>query len=326
MTSPTSPLFVGCATALVTPFRDGDIDRDAFIALLRRQLSAGVDALVICGTTGESPTLSDEEKRWLFTTAVAESRHHAKAHNRSPIPVIAGTGSNNTARAVVFSRLAAECGCDGLLVVTPYYNKASDTGLIRHYETVADATDLPLILYHVPSRTGCRLTPAVCAALSEHPRIVGLKDATGDLTFTSRVRAACGDGFAIYAGNDAETVPILSLGGCGAISVVSNLLPERVVNLCRLFREGKVAEASREQIALLPLSDALFSDVNPIPVKYALSRLGLCSDEMRLPLAPAEGWVREIVDARLQELKLITEFEKQNGVIEVPEDIKKNRS
>ncbi len=302
MTPSASPLFRGCATALVTPFRGGEVDRDAFLSLLRRQLTAGVDALVICGTTGESPTLTDQEKEWLFATAVEESRRHAAETGSSPTPVIAGTGSNNTARAVVLSRLAADCGCDGLLVVTPYYNKASDTGLVRHYETVADATDRPLILYHVPARTGCRLTPAVCAALADHPRIVGLKDATGDLTFTARVRAACGDRLPVYAGNDAETVPVLSLGGLGVISVVSNLCPGRMVRLCRLFREGRVPEASREQLALLPLCDALFSDVNPIPVKYALSRMGLCTDEVRLPLAPAEGRVRELVDSNINDL------------------------
>ncbi len=298
----TSPLFIGCATALVTPFRGGEVDRDAYVSLVRRQLAAAVDALVICGTTGESPTLSDKEKEWLFTTAVNESRRHAHDSGRAPTPVIAGTGSNNTSRAVILSRLAADCGCDGLLVVTPYYNKASDTGLVRHYETVADATPLPLILYHVPARTGCRMTPAVVAALAEHPRIVGLKDATGDLTFTARVRAACGEGLAVYAGNDAETVPVLSLGGQGVISVVSNLFPARMTRLCRLFFDGHVTDATREQLALLPLCDALFSDVNPIPVKYALSRLGLCSDELRLPLSPAAPHVRESINEALSHL------------------------
>ncbi len=304
MNPTTSPVFTGCATALVTPFCGGEVDRDAVVRLLRRQLDAGIDALVICGTTGESPTLTDKEKEWLFATAVRESRRRAAETKQPPVPVIAGTGSNNTSRAVTLSRLAADCGCDALLVVTPYYNKASDTGLIRHYETIADATPLPLILYHVPARTGCRLTPGVCATLSEHPKIAGLKDATGDLTFTSRVRAACGDRLPVYAGNDAETVPVLSLGGLGVISVVSNLLPLRMTELCRLFREGQVEKASREQLSLLPLCDALFSDVNPIPVKYALSKLGLCSEEVRLPLAPAEAWVREAVAGAVKELGL----------------------
>ncbi len=298
--NPTAlPLFRGCATALATPFRDAALDRAAFTILVRRQLAADIDALVICGTTGESPTLTDKEKAWLFTTAVMESRRHADDVGRPPTPVIAGTGSNNTARAKELSALAAECGCDGLLLVTPYYNKASDTGLVRHYEAIADATPLPIILYHVPSRTGCRLTPTVCATLAQHPQIVGLKDATGDLTFTARVRAACGDSLPVYAGNDAEIVPVLSLGGMGVISVVSNLLPARMRGLCRLFFDGKTADATREQLALLPLCDALFSDVNPIPVKYALSKLGLCTDEVRLPLAPAEPDVRASVDAQM---------------------------
>ncbi len=297
MISTTSPLFCGCATALITPFRGGDVDREAFVRLLDRQLDAYVDALVICGTTGESPTLTDREKKWLFATAAETVRRHARTngHPDTHTPVIAGTGSNNTARAVELSRIAADCGCDGLLVVTPYYNKASDSGLIRHYETIAEATPLPLILYHVPSRTGCRLTPAVCAKLAEHPQIAGLKDAGGDLSFTARVRALCGDRLPVYAGNDAETLPVLSLGGCGVISVVSNLLPAYMTTLCRLWREGRVAEAAREQLAMIPLCDALFSEVNPIPVKYALSRLGLCTDELRLPLAPADEGIRRLV-------------------------------
>ncbi len=301
----TTPLFTGCATALITPFRAGELDRDAYISLVRRQLDAAIDALVISGTTGESPTLTDSEKEWLFTTAVRESRRHAAATERPPTPVIAGTGSNNTARAVVLSRLAADCGCDGLLAVTPYYNKASDTGLVHHYEAIADATPLPVILYHVPSRTGCRLTPKVCATLAQHPRIAGLKDATGDLTFTARVRAACGDRLPVYAGNDAETVPVLSLGGLGVISVLANLLPARMVSLCRLYREGRVAEASREQLSMLPLCDALFSEVNPIPVKYALSRLGLCTDEVRPPLSAAESHVQATVDETLRRTGLM---------------------
>ncbi len=295
-----SPLFVGCGTALVTPFRGGEVDRDAYVSLVRRQLAAGVDALIICGTTGESPTLTDQEKKWLFTTAVRESRRHATEAGRPPVPVIAGTGSNNTSRAVTLSHMAADCGCDGLLVVTPYYNKASEQGLIRHYEAILEAVPLPLVIYHVPGRTGCRLTPGMCQVLCEHPRVVGLKDATGDLTFTARVRAVCGDRLPIYAGNDGETLPVLSLGGCGVISVLSNLYPERMAQLCRLYREGRVAEAAAEQVALIPLCDALFADVNPIPVKYALSRLGLCTDEVRLPLSPAEPRVRGMVEGAMK--------------------------
>ncbi len=300
MNAASPPLFTGCATALVTPFREGELDREAFVRLLHRQLEAGIDALVICGTTGESPTLTDNEKRWLFATASRESRRHAASTSTPSPPVIAGTGSNNTSRAVELSRMAADCGCDGLLVVTPYYNKASEAGLIHHYETVADATALPLILYHVPSRTGCRLTPSACRTLAAHPHIAGLKDASSDPAFAPRVRAACGDALPIYAGNDMETVQTLAIGGAGVISVVSNLYPARMVRLCRLFREGRAAEAAAEQICLMPLCDALFSEVNPIPVKYALSHMGLCRDEVRLPLAPAEARVRAAVDAVIE--------------------------
>ncbi len=291
-----TPLFYGCATALVTPFRGGEVDFDAFVALVRNQLAAGVDALVVCGTTGESPTLTDREKARLITTAVRETRAIREADKSRPrTPVIAGTGSNNTARAVELSRLAADCGADGLLVVTPYYNKASDAGLIGHYTTVAEATALPMILYHVPGRTGCRLSPAVCARLCEHPRIVGLKDATGDLAYTARVAAACGERLPIYAGNDDLTIPVLALGGVGVISVVGNLFPGRMSRLCRLWREGRVAESTREQLVLLPLCDALFCEVNPIPVKYALSLAGTCTSEVRLPLAEAEERTKEAV-------------------------------
>jgi 4-hydroxy-tetrahydrodipicolinate synthase len=289
------PLFCGCATALATPFRQGELDRDGFLRLLRHQLEGGADALVVCGTTGESPTLTDAEKKWLFTTAVRE----AKAARR-PIPVIAGTGSNNTRRACELSRLAADCGADGLLVVTPYYNKASEAGLLGHYEAVTAATPLPVLVYHVPSRTGCRLTPETCRRLSENPRIAGIKDATGDIAFTARVAALCGRALPIYGGNDDQTLPILSLGGLGVISVVSNLYPAAVSRLCRLWREGKCAEAAALQLALLPLCDALFCEVNPIPVKAGLSLLGICSEEVRLPLAAASDGVRERVRREME--------------------------
>ena len=283
----TPPLFQGCATALVTPFRDGTLDRPAFLRLLHRQIEGCVDALVVAGTTGESPTLTDSEKKWLFKTAVEVTA----AAPRS-IPVIAGTGSNNTRRAVELSRMAEDCGVDGLLVVTPYYNKASEAGLIAHYEAIAAATPLPLIAYHVPSRTGCKMSPAACQKLAAIPTVVGLKDATGDLSFTARVASLCGDSLPLYAGNDDQTLPVLSLGGLGVISVVSNLCPEAMTNLCRLWREGKTAEAKALQLSLIPLCDALFCEVNPIPVKAAMDLLGLCSAEVRLPLAEADEGVR----------------------------------
>ena len=301
MTPHTSPRFEGCATALVTPFQNGSLDKTAFLRLLRRQIESGIDALVVAGTTGESPTLTDAEKRWLFTAAVRE----VMTADRK-IPIIAGTGSNNTRRACELSRMAEDCGCDSLLVVTPYYNKASEAGLISHYETIADATSLPIIAYHVPSRTGCKMTPAACKRLSDHPRILGLKDATGDLSFTSRVAALCRDSLPLYAGNDDQTLPVLSLGGLGVISVVSNLCPEAMTRLCRLWREGKTAEAKSLQLSLIPLCDALFCEVNPIPVKAGMEMLGLCSDEVRLPLAKADERVRAKVAEALRGLGMLT--------------------
>ena len=284
----TPPLFTGCATALVTPFRNGTLDKPAFLRLLHRQLESEVDALVVAGTTGESPTLTDAEKKWLFTAAVKESANAS----RKPTRVIAGTGSNNTRRAVELSRLAEDCGCDGLLVVTPYYNKASEAGLIAHYEAIASATPLPIIAYHVPARTGCKMSPAACRRLAEIPTLAGLKDATGDLSFTARTAALCGDSLPLYSGNDDLTLPVLSLGGHGVISVASNLCPETVTSLCRLWREGKTKEARDLQLSLIPLCEALFCEVNPIPVKAAMELLGLCSAEVRLPLAEADEGVR----------------------------------
>ena len=296
---PTSPpLFTGCATALITPFRGGEIDQTAFVHLLRRQIEGGVDALVVAGTTGESPTLTDDEKKWLFTTTV-----ETVAASGRRIPVIAGTGSNNTRRAVELSRLAEGCGCDGLLVVTPYYNKASEEGLIAHYEAITKATSLPVIPYHVPSRTGCKMSPAACKRLSALPRMAGLKDATGDLSFTARVASLCGDSLPLYSGNDDLTLPVLSLGGLGVISVVSNLCPEAMTNLCRLWREARTVEATALQLSLIPLCDALFCEVNPIPVKAAMEMLGLCTAEVRLPLAAADEGVRKRVGEAWEKVK-----------------------
>lgn len=305
MKSATAPLFVGCATALVTPmlpapagtgYTPPPVDYEAFVRLVRRQLAAGIDALVVCGTTGESSTLTDGEKQQLFSLAVQESRRAAaEGTARRRVPVIAGTGSNNTARAVALSRLAEQAGCDGLLAVTPYYNKANQAGLTAHYAAIAAAVPLPLLLYHVPGRTGCRLTPETCLALSRLEQVVGLKDATGDAAFTARVAALCGDALPLYAGCDDCILPVLALGGMGAVSVVSNLYPDAVTALCRAYRAGDAERARRLQSDLLPLCGALFSDVNPIPVKAALAGAGLCRDVLRLPLTSAGEDVRRRV-------------------------------
>ena len=290
----TSLLFEGCATALITPFKDGKVDYAAFEAILEQQINAGIDALVVTGTTGESSTLTDREKRELYTTAVRAVRASGKA-----IPVIAGAGSNNTSRAMELSRMAEGVGCDGLLLVTPYYNKASQEGLVAHFIAIAEAVSLPIILYHVPARTGCSLTVDTCKKLSDHPRIVGLKDATGQIGYTARVVAACGDALPLYSGNDDTVIPILALGGHGVISVVSNLYPEVMVKLCRAWREGDILTAASIQRRILPLCDALFCEVNPIPVKCAMALKGLCRDEVRLPLAPAGRLLQEKMEALL---------------------------
>lgn len=295
-------LFDGCATALITPMKQHDIDKDAYERLLLTQIEAGVDALVITGTTGESATLTDREKEYLYKKAVALS------HTYKPkVPIIAGTGSNNTARAVELSRMAEAAGVDGLLVVTPYYNKTSQEGLIAHYTAIAEAVHIPLIMYHVPSRTGCNLTVETCRILSHHPRIAGLKDATGNMGFTARVAAVCGGALPIYCGNDDMVLPTLSLGGRGVISVVSNLLPVKMTQLCKAFFEGDLSRAAIIQKDILPLCDVLFAEVNPIPVKCAMKLCGMCGDEVRLPLCSANDTLR----LRIKEILSMYGFEIQ---------------
>lgn len=282
MNPSSPPLFTGCATALITPFKDGKVDFPAFEHILQDQLNADVDALVVTGTTGESSTLTDREKHDLYTCAVRAVRASGKK-----ISVIAGTGSNNTARAIELSRMAENTGCDGLLVVTPYYNKASQEGLISHFTSIANAVSIPLILYHVPARTGCAMTTGTCQKLSEHARIAGLKDATGNIGFSARVSAACRASLPLYSGNDDMATPIMALGGLGVISVVSNIFPELMVRLCRLWQSGDHAAADQLQKNILPLCDALFCEVNPIPIKCAMAIRGYCQNEVRLPLSPA---------------------------------------
>ena len=274
------PIFEGAATALVTPFDKLDrIDFGAWAGMLDAQLSAGIDALVVGGTTGESAALSDRELRALISFTVI--------HVSGAVPVIAGTGRNDTAHAAELTAMAARCGADGALVVTPYYNKTTQTGLVTHFTRLADAARIPLILYDVPSRTGLHMTPETCAQLARHPNIAGLKAAAGDFSDLARLRRMAPE-LDIWSGNDDQVVPLLALGGKGVISVVSNLLPGPVVQLCRAFREGKIPEAAGIQLALQPLIDQLLAQVNPIPVKAACAMAGLCREQLRLPLVPLE--------------------------------------
>ncbi len=271
-------LFKGAATALITPFKDGKIDYVSMGKLIEWQISQGIDALVVCGTTGEASTLSKKEKLELvkFTVDLTKGR----------VPVIAGTGGNCTESTLELTLEVEGLGVDGLLIITPYYNKCTEKGLISHFEKIANAVDKPIIMYSVPSRTGVNMTAEAVRALKDHPNIIGLKEASGDISQVCKMATHICEDFNIYSGNDDQTLPILSLGGIGCISTVSNIIPARYSRMIRDFFDGKVREAGLEQVALKPLIDAIFSEVNPIPVKAALNMMGKCELEYRLPLCP----------------------------------------
>jgi len=272
-------VFSGCGTALITPFRAGEIDYASLKSLIQQQLAAGVDALVVCGTTAEAATLTREERRELIAFVIREADHK--------IPVIVGTGSNNTAQAIVLSEEAQKLGADALLVVTPYYNKATQQGLIEHFTAIAQSVSpLPIILYNVPSRTGVSCTADTYRELSKVENIVGVKEASGNFSLIQATRRLCGDTFAIWSGNDEDTAALALLGGSGVISVASNLLPQTISALTKLCRCGRYEEAGRLQVVLAPLIKALFCEVNPIPIKTALAAKRLCCEEFRLPLCP----------------------------------------
>lgn len=290
-------IFKGAASALVTPFKNGEIDYPTLEALINSQIENGIDALVIAGTTGEGSTLSHEEHCTLLKFAAE------KIDGR--VPAIAGTGSNDTAYGLELSKYACDVGYDGLLVVTPYYNKATPKGLVKSFFAIADAVSKPVILYNVPSRTGCNITPAVYRELCKHERIVAAKEASGNLSSIAQIISECGDYLDIYSGNDDQVVPIMSLGGKGVISVLSNIMPEKVHELCSLWFEGKVKESADLQLKLLKLMNAMFCEVNPIPVKTACGILGLCSDEMRLPMCEMEDSNKEKLISIMKEYGLI---------------------
>ena len=269
-------VFTGAATALITPMKNGGVDYEKFAELVEFQINNKIDALVVCGTTGESSTLTDEEHRELIRFCVEKTAGR--------VPVIAGTGSNDTDYAIDLSKFACEVGADALLQVTPYYNKTTQHGLIKHFFAVADAVDKPIILYNVPSRTGMNITTDTYVELAKHERIVATKEASGNISAIAEIAHACGDTLDIYSGNDDQIVPIMSLGGKGVISVLSNLLPEETHNICANFFNGKIKESCAEQLRLLPLINSLFCEVNPIPAKAAMNLLGYCTEEIRLPL------------------------------------------
>ena len=281
------PLFTGSGVAIVTPFRNGTVDFNTFGRLLDFQISGGTDAIIVCGTTGEASTMTYGERMRTIEYCVD--------HVNGRVPVIAGSGSNATSNAIALSRDAERAGADGLLVVTPYYNKATQAGLIRHYTAIADAVTKPVILYDVPSRTGVTIAPETYAELSNHPNINGVKEAGGNLSSIQKTRNLCPDDFSIWSGNDDETAAICLLGGKGVISVVANVAPDRMHQLVRLCLVGDFAAAGKLQLELKELCDVLFCEVNPIPVKTALNLMGMNAGDLRLPLCePSETSLERI--------------------------------
>ena len=286
------PVFTGAAVAIITPMHaDGSIDYEEMGRIIDDQIENGTDAIVVCGTTGESPTMTDEEHTACIRYAVKKTAGR--------VPVIAGTGSNDTKYAVWLSRQAQADGADALLLVTPYYNKTSQAGLIAHYTAIADAVDLPCILYNVPSRTGCNLTAASLAQLAKHPNINAVKEASGNISQVAEIAAACGEELNIYSGNDDQIVPLLALGGKGVISVLSNVAPRYTHDICAKWFAGDTAGSLAMQLAALPLCKALFADVNPIPVKWAMNRLGWHAGACRLPLVDPDEAVQAQLDSAL---------------------------
>lgn len=287
-------IFTGAATALITPmYEDGSVNFDRLSSLVDEQIKGGIDALVICGTTGEKSTLNYDEHVKVIETA-------AKAIN-GRVPLIAGTGSNDTVYSVGLCADAEKAGADAFLMVSPYYNKTSQHGLVAHYNYIADRVNKPIILYNVPSRTGVAIKPETYKELSKHPNIVAVKEANGDIASVAKTRYLCGDELDIYSGNDDQTVPIMSLGGIGVISVMSNFLPEVMHRMCAEYLNGNTDEAMRLQIKYTGLMNALFSDVNPTPVKAAMNILGMGAGPCRLPLYPMEEKALENLKNKLNE-------------------------
>lgn len=293
-----NPIFTGAGVAIITPFHeDGSVNYECLEKILEDQIANSTDAIVICGTTGESATLSPKEHLDVikYTVDVVNKR----------IPVIAGTGSNETAVAVELSNDAEKVGVDGLLIVTPYYNKASQRGLIKHYEFIADRVSTPIIIYNVPSRTGVNVLPETYAALAEHKNIIGAKEASGNLSQIAQTIALCGDNLDVYSGNDDQIVPIMSLGGKGVISVLSNICPQIAHDIPTLYLEGKCKESAELQLKYLELCNAMFMDVNPIPVKVAMNMMGMGVGPLRLPLCEMDESKNNKLSAILKKYNLM---------------------
>ena len=287
-------IFTGMASAMITPMNAQGVDYEAMERFIEFQIENGINALVVMGTTGENATLEPWEQKEVIRFVVEKVNHR--------VPVIAGTGTNNTAHVLQNTKNACEVGADAVLVVTPYYNKGTQKGLITHFTAVADASSVPVILYNVPSRTGVNLLPKTVAELAKHPNIVAIKEASGSMAQLVELMALCGDQIDVYSGEDALTVPMLAMGAAGPISVLSNVAPKESVAMTDAFFAGKIEEAAAWQCRLLPLINALFSEVNPIPVKAAVSALGFGEDYLRLPLTPMEAGHREVLLGEMRKL------------------------
>lgn len=290
-------IFKGCGTAIATPFTEDGVNFEEFRKLLEEQIKQEVDAIIVCGTTGESATMTDKERKDTIKFAIDKVAKRAK--------VIAGTGSNNTRAAVELSKYAESVGADGILVVTPYYNKTTQAGLIEHYKTIAEAVTVPIIMYSVPSRTGVNINPETCLELSKIKNIVAIKEASGNLSQVAKIASLCRDNLDIYSGNDDQIVPILSLGGKGVISVLSNVMPRYTHDMTQKFFDGKIREATQMQLDAIDLIDALFSEVNPIPVKYALNLMGYNYGKPRLPLVELSAKNQERMRVAMKNHNLI---------------------
>jgi 4-hydroxy-tetrahydrodipicolinate synthase len=290
-------MFKGSITALITPFKNGKVDRDAFARLVDWQIKEGTSALVPCGTTGESPTLSHEEHKEVVALCVEAAKKR--------VPVIAGTGSNNTAEAIDFAKHAKKAGADAQLVVTPYYNKPTQEGLYQHYKALHDAVELPIIIYNIPPRCVIDMSVETMARLAKLPRIVGVKDATGDLTRPLKTRVACGPKFSILSGDDGVALATLAQSGDGCISVTSNIAPRVCADMHKAWHKGDIAGARKLNELLIPLHEALFCETSPAPVKWAASQLGLCAPDVRLPMVHATENAQKRVRAAMEHAGLL---------------------
>lgn len=290
-------IFTGAATAIITPMNASGVDYESFGRMIDFQLASGIKALIVCATTGEAPTLSDEEH--------CEAVAFAVKRVNGAIPIIAGTGSNDTAHAIMMTKRAADDGASAVLCVTPYYNKPTQTGLIRSFSAIADASAVPVILYNVPSRTGTNIEPSTYGVLADHPNICAIKEANGNLSKIMDTFRIVGDRLDIYSGNDDQIVPILAMGGKGVISVLSNVVPKQTVEMCDRFFRGDLQGSMKMQLDYLPLIHLLFSQTNPIPAKAAMAAMGYCEDYMRLPLTPMEEPMRGKLLEEMRRLNLI---------------------